>query len=334
MEFASLFLKPLVPYAIKGLVNQMLPSELQRSIDHAVSDWVNSLPEEFVDLSKEAVLNGFSSVSTKEFNADSPWVAVCEMILSGTVPTDEFWFAALKQHWAEVHARVGSESQEIFKAATEAVEVHLKNLSHRLHTACAQLPTLFGPDAHRRLIVVQDALANIEGLLQQAATPKSPRLDFWPINGNGRNVITGQRNLRKGGSGRFYISIQFAIRSNVQQTIRTLEVEYFQGRSRDIPFGHFAHCGEIDDKEWVFGLDGNLQPPLECKPLQLYTFYYRAELFGRDSWAGPEGTDYGRGQLRLGATDSEVTINFCLNPGGIMLQSEDGWIGPQEYYYD
>lgn len=206
-------------------------------------------------------------------------------------------------------------------AARSSSEVLFKFLSN-------QIPAMSSERREEQTALVK----SVDGTgCMTAASPEQPHLALWPINGEGRNVITGGSNLKQGGSGRFYISLQFAIRSNVRQTIRTLKVEYFKGRS-DIPCGHVAHHGMIDDKEWVFSLDSNLEPPLECEPLQLHTFYYCAELFGHDSPYGPEGTDYGRGRLRIGATDSELETYFYLNPLGKMLLSEDSWIGPEAYY--
>jgi hypothetical protein len=178
-----------------------------------------------------------------------------------------------------------------------------------------------------------DGINRILAVIQPDSVDKSsgageaPRLDLWPING----AITGNYNLQRGGTGRFYIRLEFMIRSNVQQTIRTLKVQYFEGRSDD-PYGYFAQRVKIDNEEWLFSGDDNLVPPLECKPLQRYTFWYWAELYGHDTVVGPEGTDYGRGRLRIGATGSELETYFYLNPGGEMLLSEDGWIGPQKYY--
>jgi formylglycine-generating enzyme required for sulfatase activity len=162
--------------------------------------------------------------------------------------------------------------------------------------------------------------------------PQIP-LTLRPLNGRGRNVITGKAQLKRGGSGLFGLRLDFSLASEQLQRLERLEVRYFHGAT-PTAYGVHSQLLSIDDEERSLGLDGHLTPPLNCQPGREHRLIYAAELLGRNTDVGFEGTDYGRGLVRLEASRSQSEVPFFLNPGGEMLLSheQDTWHGPEDYY--
>lgn len=169
--------------------------------------------------------------------------------------------------------------------------------------------------------------------MEEREEPQIP-LTLQPLNGSGRNVITGKRaQLKRGGSGLFRLRLDFTLASEQMQSLERLEVRYFHGLT---PTAYGVHSQQlsIDGEEGPLGLDGHLTPPLDCQPGREHHLIYAAVLLGRPTDVGFEGTDYGRGLVRLEASRSQSEVPFFLNPGGEMLLSheQDGWHGPEDYH--
>lgn len=170
---------------------------------------------------------------------------------------------------------------------------------------------------------------------QAAAEAEEPQipLTLRPLNGRARNVITGRAQLKRGGSGLFGLRLDFTLASEQMQSLERLEVRYFHGLT-PTAYGVHSQRLSIDGEERPLGLDGHLSPPLDCQPGQEHHLIYAAELLGRNTDVGFEGTDSGRGLVRLEASRCQSEVPFFLNPGGEMLLSheQDAWHGPEDYY--
>jgi hypothetical protein len=335
---------------------------LLRALNEEAKDWADNLPCEFDDLSPDALLNTIFTEDYVSSDGVGPKRDILRKLLENKqIPRQRQWSDALLERWFEIREGLGDQAQKFFQTDQTNIQHLIDDLARRFESVCARDEDLFKVTIYHAL---NQVLMSVEDLgstkqdirneeidkeqeLYLASKDKIHPISFAPNNRMGRNVVLGESvkgaTLRK--DGKFYIRLAFYIKLRNRDFLRRLYVRYYCHRPNlNNKIYPSDRCYiSIDREEPPIYSDGILHELYELSSEHWYSVRYDAILWAfdsngeivfpdhprfRDVYPPQDGTDYGKGEINLECMESQLNVQFFLNPGGIMLLTEDGWIGP------
>jgi hypothetical protein len=157
--------------AIGGIKKLLFPTDLSAKLRRAASEWAETLPLD-IKTPPDPLFTGVDGDGFAVTPSDSTMLR--ESVVTGKIPSQDAWFAALLKQWIVVRDRLGVEANAFFHQPQPAAEEHLRRLANTLHRTCVEDACLFRTTSFDLLLEVAAKTDAIHKHLSHVPIPAEP----------------------------------------------------------------------------------------------------------------------------------------------------------------